>query len=332
MPGRLAPLPPDDWIRDLLAGLGLREGRRRIHTRMGSVVLQLSTSRDGATWFELGLRVYPRSQQDLGAIETEWGWLEQIAALGAAAPVPQRDGLGNRWHRLPDGRLAVVVTWVAGRRLDRSLHPAHLRAAGRLLATLHQAADRLAAEGGVRTRRAVDGPDLQAWAQDVRPTSAVWPAASQAAAVRTARRILQQTASWPRTPASHGLAHGDLHPWNLLYRGPRQDAVAAAIDFSDVGIGWRALDFASVLQYLRHPLAGFADHRPQYARLYEQLLLGYTDRRALWPGVESQIETMRQARWLNTVEWVLDVWPHPDRYPFGRPLLADLPERLAPDA
>ena len=329
MPGRLAPLPPDDWTRDLLARLGLRERRRRVHTRLGSVVVHLSTLRGGAPGPEVGLRVYPQRQQDLGAIETELGWLEQIAELGEIAPLPLRDAQGRRWHRLPDGRIAVLVSWVAGRRLDRSLHPAHLRAAGRLLAGMHQAADRLGAQGGVRTDREVDGPDLQAWASDVRPVSSAWPAASQVAAVQAARRILRETATWPRTPVSHGLAHGDLHPWNLLYRGTRRDPLAAAIDFSDVGIGWRALDFASVLQYFCHPLAGFADHRPQYARLYEQLMLGYTDRRALWPGVESQIETMRQARWLNTAQWVLDVWPHPDRYPFGRPLLADLPERLA---
>ena len=121
------------------------------------------------------------------------------------------------------------------------------------------------------------------------------------------------------------MLHGDLHPWNLVYaRG-----AAGAIDFSDCGWGWRALDFASTLQWLQHPLAGNHDHRARYAGMRTLLLEGYAELRPLWPDAERQIDAMMQARWLATVEWILDDWPRTDLRPFGPGLLRGVVAILA---
>ena len=52
-----------------------------------------------------------------------------------------------------------------------------------------------------------------------------------------------------------------------------------------------------------------------------QLLEGYAEGRPLWPGAERQIDAMLLARWLNTIEWILDDWPRIDLRPFGPGLL-----------
>jgi len=75
-------------------------------------------------------------------------------------------------------------------------------------------------------------------------------------------------------------------------------------------------------------LAGNHDHGARYPALREHLLLGYTDLRPLWPGVERQIDALIIARWLSTVERILDDWPRPDLRPFGSALLDGVVEIL----
>lgn len=307
-------------VEALLARYGLRAARWRVVATLDCTVLRLAPTQGP----ELSLRIYPPPKQALAPIETELAWLTDLAANGVAVPRPLADLAGCTVQTVPDGRQAVLLTWLHGRFLDKGLRPLHLRQTGRLIAQLHASADRLPAAGRGRAERTADGPDLEAWVGNLRPTSRAWPRRAQAAASRTARALVEEIATWSRSAASWGLLHGDLHQWNLVYaRGE-----AGAIDFSDCGWGWRALDFASTLQYLQQPLAGNHDHRARYPAMRAQLLEGYAELRPLWPGAERQIDAMLLARWLNSVEWILDDWPRVDLRPFGPGLLAGVGKLL----
>lgn len=302
------------FVDALLARYGLRAARWRTVATLDCTVLRIVPTQGP----ELSLRLYPHTKPALAPIETELAWLTDLAAHGVAVPRPISDREGRAVQTWPDGRHAVLLTWLRGRFLDRGLRPLHLRQTGRLIAHLHASADRLAVAGQHDTAtRAADGPDLAAWARNLRPPSRAWPRRAQAAASRAAQQLIEEIATWPRGPESRGLIHGDLHPWNLVYASGE----AGAIDFSDCGWGWRALDFASTLQYLQHPLAGNHDHRARYPEMRAQLLEGYAEGRPLWPGAERQIDAMLLARWLNSVEWILDDWPRIDLRPFGPGLL-----------
>jgi Ser/Thr protein kinase RdoA (MazF antagonist) len=301
-------------LQALLARYGHGATRWRSVADLGTQVLRIATT-SGA---ELALRIYPTERGDRAPIETELVWLADLAAQGLRVPRPLVDRDGAWIQPWNTSRSAVLLSWVRGRFLDRGLRPVHLRRCGRLMAQLHDSADRLATQGRLSRQGAADMPDLPAWVADQRaPVPPHWPAAAQQVAMASARRVQAELARWSPTPASHGLIHGDLHPWNLLFaRGE-----AGLIDFTDCGWGWRALDFASTLQFLQHPLAGNHDHRGVYPRLRDALLAGYAELRPLWPGVERQIDTLTAARWLLSVEWILDVWPRPDLRPFGPGLL-----------
>lgn len=309
----------------LLARYGHQATRWRVVADLGTTVLRIATL-SGA---ELALRIYPTERAGRAPIDTELVWLADLAAQGLHVPRPLADGHGVWIQPWDATRSAVLLTWVHGRFLDRGLRPVHLRRCGRLMAQLHDSADRLATEGRLSRQGAVDMPDLPAWAADKRaPVPPHWPAAAMKVGSASARRVQEELVRWSPTPASWGLIHGDLHPWNLLFtRGQ-----AGLIDFTDCGWGWRALDFASTLQYLQHPLAGNHDHRAVYPHLRDELLAGYAELRPLWPGVEHQIDTLTAARWLLSVEWILDCWPRPDLRPFGPTLLRGvvdvLPELL----
>ena len=310
-------------VEALLARYGVRVARWRTVATLDCTVLRIEPTRGP----ELSLRVYPCTKQALAPIKTEVAWLTDLAAHGVAVPRPLVDLAGRAVQTWPDGRHAVLLTWLEGRFLDKGMRPLHLRQTGRLIAHLHASAERLAAADPHCTAlRAADGPDLEAWASNRRSPRRAWPRRAQAAASRAAQALIEEIATWPHSTESWGLIHGDLHPWNLVYTGSE----AGAIDFSDCGQGWRALDFASTLQYLQHPLAGNHDHRARYPALRAQLLEGYAELRPLWPGAERQIDAMLLARWLNTVEWILDDWPRIDLRPFGPGLLRGVVPILAP--
>ena len=119
--------------------------------------------------------------------------------------------------------------------------------------------------------------------------------------------------SFPIDESSHGFVHSDLHVWNIVFTGQ----MAGAIDFSDCGWGHHALDLATTLQYLLHPVANNHDHRAQYAQLHDSLLSGYARVRPLPADVSRQIDTFIVARMIATLEWILDDWPPPDHRAWG---------------
>lgn len=264
---------------------------------------------------DLSLRIYPARITDATSIADEVNWLAALGAADLHVPTPQPAADGQFIQRWPDGRLAVVLSWVEGRLLDKALRPVHLRRVGRLAGAMHRIAESAVAAGRIVGRRLGDGPDLAQWVRR-RPH----PALPEEAFARTraaAERLAAELQAFPRDTHSWGFIHSDLHLWNLLFRG----SAAGAIDFSECGWGHHAQDLATVLQYIKHPVVHNHDHAPLYPRHRDALLEGYAEQRPLPPNVDRQIDAYIQARMIGTIEWVLDCWPTLDERPWGRGFL-----------
>lgn len=299
----------DPFIDILLSRHGVRADVLRCVARLDCEVWRVRPKASP----DLALRLYPLGHQDPAAIDTELNWLEALAAAGLHVPVPQSSTEGKRLHRHPDGRYAVLLTWLGGRQYDRGLTPTRLEAVGRFTGTLHRVAATLHAAGRVRTRRQATPLDLPAWAAGTRPGMERLSATHRALLRDSAERLHDAIEAFGRGPDCWGLVHGDLHPWNLLFvRG-----AAGAIDFSDCGFGHHAMDLAATLQYLRHPLANNHDHRRQYAALHDALLRGYAAEHTPSPDLALQVSVLVTARLFITLAWILDDWPCVDHRPWG---------------
>jgi Ser/Thr protein kinase RdoA (MazF antagonist) len=299
----------DPFIETLLGRHGVRADALRCVARLDCEVWRVRP-RAGP---DLALRLYSASHQDPAAIDTELDWLEALAAVGLHVPVPQRSPEGARLHRHPDGRYAVLVTWLHGRQHDRGLTPTRLEAVGRFTGALHRVAAALRAAGRVRTQREATPLDLPAWAAGTRTGMERLSPTHRALLRDSAARLHDAIEGFGHGPESWGLVHGDLHPWNLLFvRG-----AAGAIDFTDCGMGHLAMDLAATLQYLRYPLAGNHDHGGQYAALHDALLRGYAAEHTPPPDLTRQVSVLVTARLFLTLAWILDDWPTLDHRPWG---------------
>lgn len=299
----------DPFIDTLLSQHGVRADALRCVTRLDCEVWRVRRKVSP----DLALRLYSVSHQDPAAIHTELDWLGALAADGLHVPVPQCSAEGTRLHRHPDGRYAVLLTWLDGRHCDRSLTPARLHAVGRFTGALHRVATALHAAGRVRTDRQATPLDLPAWAAGTRPGMERLSTANRALLRDSAARLHDEVEAFSRGPESWGLVHGDLHLWNLLFvRG-----AAGAIDFTDCGMGHHAMDLAATLQYLRYPLASNHDHRRQYPALHDALLRGYAEENTPSPDLGLQVSVLVTARLFLTLAWILDDWPTLDHRPWA---------------
>lgn len=299
----------DPFIETLLRHHGVRAAALRCVARLDCEVWRVRPR----TGPDLTLRLYPACHQDRAAIDTELDWLEALAASGLHVPVPQRRADGTRLHRHPDGRSAVLLTWLAGRQHDRGLTPARLESVGRLTGAMHRVAAAQHAAGRVHTQREAAPLGLPAWAAGTRTGMDRLGATHRAVLRDSAARLHALIEAFGRGHECWGLVHGDLHPWNLLFvRG-----AAGAIDFTDCGMGHHAMDLAATLQYLRYPLAGNHDHRRQYTRLRDALLRGYAAESTPAPDLDRQVSVLVTARLFLTLAWILDDWPAVDHRPWG---------------
>lgn len=299
----------DPFIETMLSRHGVRADALHCVTRLDGEVWRVRTQ----ARTDLALRLYSASKQDAAAIDTELDWLEALAAAGLHVPVPQRSIDGTRLHRHPDGRHAVLLTWLHGRQHDRGLTPRRLEAVGRFTGASHRVAADLHTAGRVCTTREATPLDLPAWAAGTRAGMERLSTSHRGPLRDAAARLHDAIEGFGRAPTCWGLVHGDLHPWNLLFvRG-----AAGAIDFADCGMGHHAMDLAATLQYLRYPLAGNHDHRRQYAALHDALLKGYAAEHTPAADLARQVSVLVTARLFLTLAWILDDWPALDHRPWG---------------
>lgn len=319
-----APIPYAE-IRMMLARYGVTPARVQRVAHLGMQVFRVTTQEAPATG-ELALRIYGSPGPLQARIESELLWLQAMAQGGLHVPAPLLDREGGWIQSLPAApdaagptRDAVLLQWLPGRCLTHSLKAMHARQVGTLLAGMHQTAQVLAAADRLVSTQLAHVPDLQAWAQGRRPHSPWISARAHDLACAAAKRLQAEVSAIPSTAPCFGYVHGDTHLWNLLFSAGQ----AGVIDFSDCGWGPSALDLAATLQYLKHPLRSLADHSAVYPRLRDELLNGYTARRAMPAGLERQIETCIGMRMINTPEWVLDDWPRPDHRAWGPAFLLE---------
>lgn len=154
------------------------------------------------------------------------------------------DGLGSAFMLMD---LAPGVPVLAG--LDGIAAVRHLPALARRLAvTLGQATAALHALDPAPLRHALAGPEMTAPSDP-----AAFLASLTTAADQLGDRVLSAAASWlaahPPRPSRHVIAHGDLHPFNLLVDHQRW----TLLDWTSALIADPAYDLAFTTLMLRHP-------------------------------------------------------------------------------
>ena len=237
------------------------------------------------------LRLHRAGYQSPAAIRSELWWCAELARSGLPVPaaLPALDGA--LLVRLPDGRHASAIAWMAGEALGEAAKPFNrplpqvldaYHALGQLLARVHRTTDALTLpDGFTRPRWDLDGlvGDTPLWGR-------FWehPAATsdQRATLVRARDALRE-----RLAGDSGLIHADVLRENVLVN----DRSVSLIDFDDSGFGFRLHDLGTALvQTFQHP------EQPQ---IRAALMAGYGT------GDQDMVKAFTLARALSSVGWTM---------------------------
>lgn len=264
----------------------------------GAHVLRTLRDRENHV-FEMGLpsgdraalRLHRAGYQSPAAIRSELWWCAELARSGLPVPaaLPALDGA--LLVRLPDGRHASAIAWMAGEALGEAAKPFTrplpqvldaYHALGQLLARVHRTTDALTLpDGFTRPSWDLDGlvGDTPLWGR-------FWehPAATsdQRATLVRARDALRE-----RLAGDSGLIHADVLRENVLVN----DRSVSLIDFDDSGFGFRLHDLGTALvQTFQHP------EQPQ---IRAALMAGYGT------GDQDMVKAFTLARALSSVGWTM---------------------------
>lgn len=277
--------------------------------------------RDGARYV---LRVHRDGGPDHDAVRTELAWLRALRRdtdLAVPEPVRARDGDLLVTVERPGGGISAVdlLRWVDGSFLGAErTRPAHLRAYGRLSATLH--AHAVGWSGGWDAGGASSRPDPLGWTEVARRSGAdpfdpdvVEEALAGLAALDPgwdtgALRAVVAAAGAARDAAvadgEVSLVHADLHHENVLVVG--RDAggpVVGAIDFDDCGAAPLVYDLAVTLSEL-----------PVRDDLRAALLEGYAGVRPPPGGLDDRLDALVAFRFVQLGTYVAE---HRDEHQFA---------------
>lgn len=190
------------------------------------------------------LRIYPHGRRSRAEVEGELSFLNSLHALGVPVSVPLRTTAGHQTLSLeaPEGkRLAALFSFAPGHPLEPRKDLDSVRAYGRLLATVHQLADRLPmpeSRPPLDFERLVAGPIARLW-QTFPARRRDW--AHLREMVPTLHAVID--ALGKRAP-QYGMCHGDVGPANVHVT---QDGTLTLFDFDFCGPGWRAYDVSVFL-------------------------------------------------------------------------------------
>lgn len=248
---------------------------------------------------EFNLRISRPGYQSSANIDSEIAFLSALRAEGFRVPDPYQDRrVPARVPTVPETRDCVLLRWMDGEFCkELSVEQAHL--VGVTMARLQSFAQAWTPPDGF-TRQT-----LYTWAFEpaVRtvldePIPGVEEADRQELiAIHAASRAMLN--SLPRTPASFGLIHADLHVGNLLFEGNELNV----IDFDDTAYGFFINDFGSALAY---QIA-----RPGYAEVRDGMIEGYASIRALPPDFHRLLNPFLKMRLASISKWLLERTDNP---------------------
>jgi len=254
------------------------------------------------------LRICMAGRYPAAVIRSEMLWLRSLEGLGA--PQPQSTVDGSLVAELPlegegEPRCCVLLRWVPGQLLSRSLEPSRAAEIGELLARLHRHAE------GFTPPPEFERPrwdlDRLLGRGEVLPAERL-SAASEALVPPRDRALLEEAAAIVRDEASalgedpelFGLIHTDLEPDNvILDRGTLRP-----IDFEHSGWGYYLYDIGASLLAL-------ADQK-DFPALKEAFLAGYQRIRPLPAAQLERLDTFLVLRCLFSLRLIfLEIWDWP---------------------
>lgn len=172
------------------------------------------------------------------AIRSELEFLRHLASVGLPVPEPFADPVTAAAPGVSEERTCVLLRYQPGRLLRRAT-PTGMRRLGTLLRRLHDATQTFTPSSGFE--RPVWDADglLRGFPGDENALERLTPVQRRTVA-RAEVRVRERLAALPRTPATYGVIHADLHLGNAVVCRDR----LAPIDFDDCGFGWFAYDLA----------------------------------------------------------------------------------------
>ncbi|MFX0091102.1 MAG: phosphotransferase enzyme family protein [Candidatus Hodarchaeota archaeon] len=247
------------------------------------------------------LRIHKPGYQTTKSIAAQLEWLSALrheAELPVPDPVPTLKGkllievttpdVPGRWN-------CSVLRWMKGQILEQGIQPSHFRSLGRLMAQIHQHAEKWHPSVGFPERQwdwealfgdnmGLDFPRSEVWARlpqhHYKPFETV---------TRQVREVMDE---WGKGSDVFGMIHSDLcYDGNVLFTGeePR------AIDFNDCGPGYWIYDIAVALHDLQE------DKRWHVIR--DVFLEGYLGIRPLPEEQLAHLDLFMAARHASAMLW-----------------------------
>jgi Ser/Thr protein kinase RdoA (MazF antagonist) len=232
------------------------------------------------------LRIHRNDYHTRAAIMEELRWLQDLSGdEQLVVPRPVQSSQGHllesvQTQAVGEARHCVVLEWIAGRFIDKSLNAAHMRSLGIVVGRLHRHGRRRK----IKERRYWDAEGLLGVKPKFGPVEDLpGVSASDQKAISDARAATFRRLKRFESLYSHkrGLIHADLHFGNLLMSKRRM----AVIDFDDCGFGFLAYDLAVPLSALQ---SRTGKHDGQLESFKGALLEGYA-RETDWDRNDEEI-------------------------------------------
>jgi len=290
---------------------GINPVRIRIVRVAGNVVFRVLAHKPGQIItadepYENGqylLRIHDSKEQPTDAIQLEMEWLDAICRdTGLPVPRPVPNINGNFITRcsvpgVPGQRDCTLLRWLKGRRITKNIGPRHFRAQGRIMAQLHNHAEKWKPPRSSAKRRFDYDGLFKDDAGAGFPHSRVWPLLTdrylQPYEV-VAKKVKRVMNDWGRHKDVYGLIHGDCGvDANVLFWKEQ----AHIIDFDGSGFGYFMYDLALALEHCWE--------EKEYPRYLDALLNGYTEFRALPDDQLKHLELFRAAFYVYMGLWTI---------------------------
>jgi len=224
------------------------------------------------------LRVHRLGYHRDAALESEFTWLQALAAAGVEVPHPIRSRRGRSFELIefagvPGPRQVDVLEWIEGEQLgaigqslgrDSDWVEQVYGLIGEVAAAMHNQA----CAWRIPAHFERHAWDVEALVGEQPLWGRFW---DLEALTHTQRefflqlraRLRGELLSYGTSAQCFGLIHADLVPENILVAG----AAPRIIDFDDAGFGWHMFELATTLYFIRH--------EPFYPLARDALIAGY---------------------------------------------------------